>query len=149
MFSFGSDVVTWSSKKEPTVALSSTKAEYKGALVAACEVEWLELLLLDLEIQGQDSTVMYCDNLNSMQLARNPVFHACMEHIEVHYHFIRERVLDGDINLAYVGLEDQVANLFNKALGTKKLERFKGMLGLQDMALSLRGSVHISRSIPI
>ncbi|MCO5591222.1 hypothetical protein L7F22_045203 [Adiantum nelumboides] len=130
MFSFGSADVTWSSKKQPTVALSSIEAEYRGAIVAACEVAWLEMLLQDLEMQVQDLVVIYYDNLSSIQVAQNPVFHAHTKNIEVHYHFIRERVLDGDIDLAYVGIEDQAANLFTKALGTKKLRCFRGMLGL-------------------
>ncbi|MCO5571621.1 hypothetical protein L7F22_025367 [Adiantum nelumboides] len=148
MFSFGSVVVTWSSKKQPTGALSSTEAEYKGATIAACEVAWLEMLLQDLEIQVHDLVVIYCDNLSSIQLVQNHVFHACTKHIEVHYHFIIERVLDDDINLAYVGTEDQAVDLFTKALDAEKLRRFRGMLGLRDMALSLRGSVEISSSMP-
>ncbi|MCO5557886.1 hypothetical protein L7F22_011458 [Adiantum nelumboides] len=147
MFSFGSATVTWSSKKQPTVALLSTEAEYRGATVAACEVTWLEMLLRDLEIQVQDPVVI-CDNLNSIELAWNPMFHACTKHIEVHCHFIRQRVLDGNINLAYVGTEDQAADLFTKALGAEKLRCFRGMIGLRDMALSLRGSVEISSSMP-
>ncbi|MCO5593291.1 hypothetical protein L7F22_047299 [Adiantum nelumboides] len=148
MFSFGSVVVTWRSKNQPTIALSSIEAEYKGATVAACEVAWLKMLLQDLEIQVQDPVVIYCDNISSIQLAQNPVFHARTKHIEVCYHFIRERVLDDDIDLDYVGTEDQAANFFTKALGTEKLRRFRGMLGLRDMALSLRGSVEISSSMP-
>ncbi|MCO5580368.1 hypothetical protein L7F22_034235 [Adiantum nelumboides] len=147
MFSFGSVAVTWSSKKQPIVALSSTEVEYSGATTAACEVAWLKMLLQDLEIQVQDSIVIYCDNINSIQLAQSPVFHACTKHIEVHYHFIRERVLDGDINLDYVGTKDQAADLFTKALGAENLQSFRGMLGLQDMALSLRRSVEISSSM--
>ncbi|MCO5592024.1 hypothetical protein L7F22_046018 [Adiantum nelumboides] len=147
MFSFGSAAVTWSSKKQPTIALSSTEVEYRGAAIAACEVAWLEMLLQDLEIQVQDPVVIYCDNLSSIQLARNPVFHAHTKHIEVHYHFIRERVLDDGIDLAYISTEDQAANLFTKALGAEKLRRFRGMLGLRDMALSLRGSAEISSSM--
>ncbi|MCO5586307.1 hypothetical protein L7F22_040246 [Adiantum nelumboides] len=147
-FSFGSAAIIWSSKKQPTAALSSTEAEYKGAIVVACEVAWLKMLLQDLEIQVQDLIVIYCDNLSSIQLAWNRVFHACTKHIEVHYHFIRERVLDIDIDLAYVGTEYQIADLFTKALGIEKLRRFRGMLGLRDMALNLRGSIEISSSIP-
>ena len=71
--------------------------------MAACEVAWLELLLGALGIQVQRLVVIHCDNLSSIQLARNPVFHARTKHIEVHYHFIRERVLAGDIDLTYVG----------------------------------------------
>ena len=146
MFSLGSAAITWSSKKQPTVALSTTEAEYRGATVAACEVAWLEMLLIDLGIQVQVPVVIYCDNLSSIQLARNPVFHARTKHIEVHYHFIRERVLDGDIDLTYVRTDEQVADIFTKALGAEKLRRFRSMLGVQDMVLSLRGSVEISSS---
>ena len=106
MFSLGSAAITWSSKKQPTVALSTTEAEYRGAAVAACEVAWLEMLLADLGIQVQVPIVIYCDNLSSIQLAQNRVFHARMKHIEMHYHFIRERVLDGDIDLTYVGTDE-------------------------------------------
>ncbi|MCO5548010.1 hypothetical protein L7F22_001466 [Adiantum nelumboides] len=96
----------------------------------------------------QDPIVIYYDNLNCIQLAWKPVFHACTKHIEVHYHVIRERVLDDDIDLAYVGTEDQATDLFTKALGVEKLRRLRGMIGLRDMALSLRGSVEISSSMP-
>ena len=88
MFSFGSGAVTWSSKKQPTVALSSTEAEYRGAAMAACEVAWLHKLLYDMHQSTDGPVVIYCDNLSSIQLARNPVFHARTKHIEVHYHYI-------------------------------------------------------------
>ena len=145
MFSLGSAAVTWSSKKQPTVALSSKEAEYRGAAVAACEVVWLRKLLSDLSISVDDPVVIHCDNMSSIQLARNPVFHARTKHIEVHYHFIRERVLAGDIDLVYVSTQDQVADIFTKALGAEKLRGFRSMLGLHDM-LSLRRSVEMSSS---
>eukprot|EP00250_Pteridium_aquilinum_P023347 c26699_g1_i1 orf=1-477(-) len=112
MFSFGSATVMWSSKKQPTVALSSTEAEYRGAVMVACEVAWLRKLLGDLGMYVDRLVVIYCDNLSSIQLARNPVFHARTKHIEVHYHFIREKVLAGEIDLIYVSTEDQVADIF-------------------------------------
>ncbi|MCO5563290.1 hypothetical protein L7F22_016929 [Adiantum nelumboides] len=146
MFSLGSAAITWSSKKQPTVALSSTEVEYRGAAVAACEVAWLELLLGDLGIQVQRPVVIHYDNLSSIQLAQNLVFHAKTKHIEVHYHFIRERVLDGSINLTYVRTDEQVVDIFTKALGVEKLQQFRAMLGVQELMLSLRGSVEISSS---
>ncbi|MCO5553254.1 hypothetical protein L7F22_006775 [Adiantum nelumboides] len=88
MFTLGSAAITWSSKKQPTIALSSTKAEYRGATVAACEVAWLRKLLMDLRLQVDREVVIYSDNLSSIQLAKNPVFHAWTKHIEVHYHFV-------------------------------------------------------------
>ncbi|MCO5547056.1 hypothetical protein L7F22_052024 [Adiantum nelumboides] len=123
-FSLGSIAITWSSKKQPTVALLSAEAEYMGVVVAACEVAWLKLLLGDLGIQVQRSVVIHCNNLSSIQLAQNPLFHAMTKHIEVHYHFIRERVLDGSINLTFVRTDEQVVNIFTKALGAKKLRQF-------------------------
>ena len=147
MFSLGSAAITWSSKKQPTVALSSTEAEYRGAAIATCEVAWLHKLLMDMGMHVDRGVVIYCDNLSSIQLARNPVFHARTKHIEVHYHFVREQVLAGDIDLVYVGTEEQVADIFTKALGAEKLRRFRTMLGLLEMSSS-RGSVEMSSSTP-
>jgi hypothetical protein len=121
MFSFGSAAVTWSSKK-------------------------LRKLLGDLGLHVDRQVVIYCDNLSSIQLARNPVFHAWTKHIEVHYHFIREKVLVGEIDLIYVNTEDQVADIFTKVLGAEKHCRFRSMLGVMELELSLRGSVEMSSS---
>ena len=74
------------------------------------------------------------------------MFHARTKHIEVHYHFIQERVLAGDIDLVYIGIDEQVADIFTKALGAEKLRRFWTMLGIQEMELSLRRSVEMSSS---
>ena len=106
MFSLGSAVVTWSSKKQPTVALSSTEAEYKGAAMAACEIAWLRKLLQDLGHDLSGAITLYCDNMSNIQLANNPVFHARTKHIEVHYHYVHEKVLVGDIDLVYVSTQE-------------------------------------------
>jgi hypothetical protein len=106
MFSFGSGAVSWSSKKQPTVALSSTEAEYRGAAIVTCEVVWLQKLLSDLG-QSMDAPVfIYYDNISSILLANNPVYHARTKHIEVHYHFIREKVIAEEIDLIHVSTED-------------------------------------------
>jgi len=68
--------------------------------------------------------VIYCDNINSILLANNLVYHARTKHIEVHYHFIREKILTREINLINVSTENQVVNIFTKALGIDKLKRF-------------------------
>ncbi len=85
--------------------------------------------------------VIYCDNISSILLTNNPVYHVRTKHIEVHYHFIREKVLVREINLIHVSIENQVANIFTKALSTNELNRFRKMLGVLEMNLSLRGSV--------
>ena len=68
--------------------LSSTEAEYRGATVAACEAVGLKMILKDLGVPIKDPTPLYSDNMSSIYLARNPMFHARTKHIEVHYHFI-------------------------------------------------------------
>jgi len=91
--------------------------------------------------------VIYCDNISSILLANNLVYHARTKHIEVHYHFIREKVLAKEIDLIHVNTEDQVADIFTKALGTDKLRKFRKMLGVLEVDLSLRGNVENSSSI--
>jgi len=92
------------------------------------------------------SIVIYCDNINSILLVNNPVYHVRTKHIEVHYHFIREKVLAKEIDLIHVSTENQVANIFTKALGTDKLRKFRKMFGVLEVDLSLRGSVENSSS---
>jgi len=70
--------------------------------VVACEVAWVCMLLADLGLPIERKIVIYCDNLHSIKLARNPVFHVRTKYIEVHYHFIQERMLAGDKDLVYV-----------------------------------------------
>ena len=101
---------------QPTIALSSTKAEYRGTVVVACEVVWLKRILKDLDVSINDPILLYCDNLNSFHLAQNPVFHAQTKHIEVQYHFIQESVLGGDVNLQHINTNLQTTDIFMKAL---------------------------------
>jgi len=83
--------------------------------------------------------VIYCDNISSILLANNPVYHAKTKHIKVHYHFIKEKVLTKEIDLIHVSTENQVADIFTKALGTNKLRKFRKMLCVLEVDLSLRG----------
>jgi len=112
------------SKKQPTTALLSTEAEYKGTTIITCEVVWLLKLLSDLGQSMDVLIVIYCDNISNILLANNPVYHARTKHIEVHYHFIKEKVLTKEINLIHVNIEDQVVYIFTKALGIDKLKKF-------------------------
>jgi hypothetical protein len=146
MFSFGSGAVSWNNKKQPTIALSSMEAKYKGATITTCEVIWLQKLLSNLGQLVDAPVVIYCDNISSILLVNNPVYHARTKHIEVHYHFIREKVLAKEIDLIHVSTEDQVVDIFTKALGIDKLKKFRKMLGVLEVDLSLKGSVENSSS---
>ena len=139
-FSLGSAAIAWSSKKQPTVALLSTEAEYRGAAVATCEAIWLKRLLKNLQVEVSDPTTIYRDNLSNIQLAKNLVFHARTKHIEVHYHFVRERVLSGEVELHGFPTDRQNADIFTKPLGFDKLRQFSVALGFRHLDMpNMRG----------
>ncbi|RVW59276.1 Retrovirus-related Pol polyprotein from transposon RE1 [Vitis vinifera] len=98
VFMLGSGAISWCSKRQPTVSLSTMEAEYRAAAMAAQE--------------------------------KNPVFHARTKHVEVHYHFIREKVLEEEVELKQIKSEDQVADLFTKGLSGSKFESFCHQLGM-------------------
>jgi hypothetical protein len=84
---------------------------------------------------------IFCDNLSSIRLAENPVFHARTKHIEVHYHYIRENVLEGKIEMVPTKMDDQIADIFTKGLNKVKFEKFREALGMVCKT-SLERSLH-------
>ena len=98
------------------MALSSTEAEYKAACSSTCEAVWLRRLLEDFGFPQQQKTTLRCDNQSCLAIACNLVFHAQTKHIEVQYHFVHEKLLDDTILLEYCKTEDNLADLFTKAL---------------------------------
>ena len=92
VFILGSGAISWCSKRQPIVSLSTTEAEYRAATMAAQESTWLMQLLKDLHQPTKYAPPLYCDNLLAVRLAENPIFHARTKHVEVHYHFIKEKV---------------------------------------------------------
>lgn len=131
-FSIESTIISWNSKKQPTISLSSTEAEYKASLVATCELIWLKELLKDLKINKKLPISLYCDNQSAIKIAKNLVFHARTKHIEVQYHFIIEKVLDKIVDLTYCPTEKQLANIFTKPLGKERFQYFKNHLKVKE-----------------
>ena len=95
LFQLGSETVSWFSRKQKFVALSSAEVEYMAASQASCEALWLRKLLVDLFDQELKPTVIYCENQSCVQLFENPIFHDRSKHIEIRYHFIRDYVQRG------------------------------------------------------
>ncbi|MCO5606794.1 hypothetical protein L7F22_060984 [Adiantum nelumboides] len=94
------------------------------------ECVWLRGLMVDLGV-GQDTiNTIYTDNQSALAIARNPIFHARTKHIEVHYHYVRERLSAGDISLAYIPSQDNLADLSTKAFSREKFEAFCKALDL-------------------
>lgn len=115
------------------MSLSTTEAEYRAVAVAAQECVWLVRLLNDLQQAVDYQIQMFCDNISAIKLAENPVFHARTKHIEIHYHFIREKVLKGQIEVKAIKTTEQVADAFTKSLSGPKLLKFCKEMNLSQL----------------
>ena len=113
----GSACISWRSKKQqPTVATSSCETEYRAAFTATVECVLLRRLMADLGVGQSFATTIFSDSQSTLAVVRNPIFHARKKHIEVHYHCVKERLSVGEISLAYVPTQDNLADLFTKAV---------------------------------
>jgi hypothetical protein len=128
----GSNLVSWSARKQATVSRSSIKGEYKAMANATAEVIWVESLLVELGVKLRQPSCLWCDNLGATYLSANPVFHARAKHIEIDFHFVRERVAKRQLQVRFIASNDQVADGFTKALPTHKLEVFRSNLNLES-----------------
>ena len=126
----GSNLVSWQAKKQATVSRSSTEAEYKSLANATAEVIWVQSLLHELGVSSSKAPILSCDNIGATYLTANPVFHARTKHIEVDYHFVRERVAQKQLDVRIISSEDQVADGFTKAQPVRRLQEFCSNLNL-------------------
>jgi hypothetical protein len=108
--------VSWSSRTQPTVALSTAEAEYMAVSAAVQEAIWLRNLLSELGFQQKLPTTIFEDNQGCIKMAENPVINPRSKHIDLRHHYIRERVADGSVALAYCPTAEMVADLLTKGL---------------------------------
>jgi histone deacetylase 1/2 len=127
----GPNLIFWSARKQATVSRSSTEAEYKSLANATAEIIWVESLLNELGVQRNQTSCLWCDNMGATYLSANPIFHARMKHIEIDFHFVRERVASKQLEIRFIPSKDQVADGFTKALPTRQFEEFKHNLNLK------------------
>jgi hypothetical protein len=129
----GSNLVSWSARKQATVSRSSTESEYKALANATAEIMWIQTLLYELKIPSPPTAKLWCDNMGAKYLSSNLVFHDRTKHIEVDYHFVRERVTRKLLEVDFVPTRDQVADRFTKLLLVRNLENFKYNLNLRNV----------------
>ena len=131
--SLGSGAVSWRSRKQSVPADSTTEAEYVAAVEATKEIVWLRKILEDLQVKQVQSTPLMIDNTSAIMLAKNQKFHDRTKHINTKYHLIRHHVEAKTIHLRHCSTNEQIADIFTKALGREKLELFRMMLGFTNI----------------
>ncbi|GKA20950.1 gag/pol polyprotein [Tanacetum coccineum] len=134
----GSNLISWTARKQRTVSRSSTEAEYKALADTVAELTWLQALLHELGIRSSSTPILWCDNLNATYLSANPIFHARTKHVEKDYHSAQEKVAQGDLRVQHISTHDQIADIFTKPLPTP---RFLFLRSKLLPVLSLRGRV--------
>ena len=132
VFILGGGAISWSSRLQPTVAASTTEAEYMAAAYAIKEGLWLRTLLYDLGMK-LDTITINADNQGAIKLLKNPVFSMRSKHIDVIYHFARERVTRKDVSFKYIPTTKMVADALTKPLPATKLEFCRTAMGIASM----------------
>jgi histone deacetylase 1/2 len=127
----GPNLISWSARKQTTVSRSSTEAEYKSLANATTEMIWVKSLLRELGVVLKKKPCLWCDNLGATYLSVNLVFHARTKHIEIDFHFVRERVAAKRLEIRFISTKDQVADGFTKPLPIRNLHAFRRNLNLQ------------------
>ena len=133
VFFLACGAVSWLSKRQAIVALSTTETEYVALSTATQEAIWLRRLLADIGEPPEGPTEIYEDNQGAISMPKNPVGHARTKHIDIRYHFVRERVQDGAIALKYIGTEEMIVNILTKPLPKHRFEKLVAKLGMKTV----------------
>ena len=117
MFQIGGGAVSWRSKKQTSVALSTAEAEYVASASATQEALWMRQL--SAELNGKlptEAIVIFEDNQSAIAMTKNPQFHGRSKHIEIKYHFVRDKVAEGIVEIQYCPTTEMIADMLTKAL---------------------------------
>ncbi|CAJ2647902.1 unnamed protein product [Trifolium pratense] len=116
LFKFQNAPVSWCSKKQSVIALSSCEAEYVAGSLVACQANWLQSLLIEMKIIDNITIMLKIDNKSAINLTKNPVSHGKSKHIETRFYFLRDQVNKGKLNLEYCSTDNQQADIMTKAV---------------------------------
>lgn len=130
VFLMSSGAVSWSSKKQPVVTLSTTEAEFISATHCACQAVWLKRILKELRHDTCKPTVIYCDSVSAIKLSKNPVIHGRSKHIDVRFHFLRDLTKEGIVELVQCSTREQIADILTKPLKLETFLKLRDMLGV-------------------
>ena len=126
--------VSWKSRKQTCVALSTAEAEYAALASAAQETTWMRQLLSDLHHQQHGPTILYEDKQAAIAISRNSQSHTKMKHIDICYHYVREKALDETIDIQYCPTNDMVADILTKGLTFNKFSKLRELSDVKDLS---------------
>ncbi|GJZ87019.1 copia protein [Tanacetum coccineum] len=129
----GDRLVSWTFKKQKSIAISSTDVEYIALSGCCAQILWMRSQLTGYWL-GFNKIPLYCDNKSAISLCCNNVQHSRIKHIDIRYHFIKEQVENGVVELYFIITEYQLADIFTKALGREILEFLINKLGMRSMS---------------
>ena len=112
----GESLVCWIRKKQTSISLSTTEAEYIAVAECCTKVEWMKQTLQDIKVVCEEPTVIHCVNTSAINLSKSPVQHSKAKHIPIKYHYLRELAANKKIRLEYIPTQEQVADIFTKTL---------------------------------
>jgi hypothetical protein len=118
------------------VALSSCEAEYVAGALGTCQGVWLSTLVADITVQDVKKFRLLIDNQAAIELSKNPVFHERSKHIDTRYHYIRDCIEQGVVDVDHVGTEDQLADILTKPLGRVRFVELRSRLGVIEVHVS-------------
>jgi hypothetical protein len=127
----GRSLVSWSSKKQTSVALSTAEAEYVAVGQCLSQLLWMRQILRDFGYNLSKVSLL-CDNESAIRLADNPVEHSRTKHIDIRHHFLRDHQQKGDIDIYHISTENQLADIFTKPLDEKRFCRLRSELNVLD-----------------
>ncbi|KAK2452140.1 putative mitochondrial protein [Trifolium repens] len=125
----GENLISWASKRQTTIALSTAEAEYISAAKCCTQLLWMKYQLEDYNI-AERSIPLYCDNTAAIHLSKNPILHSRAKHIEIKHHFIRDHVQKGTIDIQFIDTEHQWADIFTKPLAIERYDFIKKNLNM-------------------
>ena len=120
--------ITWSSKKQGTIALSTTEVEYIAFTHTAKQMTWTHCLLDEIGLEQRDPPPIHCDNLSAITITHDVTYHARTRHIKIYYHFICERVASNEASLIYVASKDNIVDIMTKAIPSNNHTKLKELL---------------------
>ncbi|XP_016178410.1 uncharacterized protein LOC107620808 [Arachis ipaensis] len=137
---FGTDLVTWSCRKQTTISSSSTEVEFRSLATCEAEITWVKNLLSELKIALTIAPSIFCDNLSIVLLTANPVLHDKTKHFQLDIQVVREKINNKSLQVVHIPGIEQVADILTKSLSTISYERLKDKLRVVSRSnLSLRG----------